>query len=85
MAEIKVSRAETSDIKVRVGQQNAVKVISSLAGAQGLSLSELSDVNVTNLLNGMVLVYNSETEKWDATLSLTPGTTQNLDINGGNF
>jgi hypothetical protein len=85
MAEIKVSRAETSDIKVRVGQQNAVKVISSLAGAQGLSLSELSDVNVTDLLNGMVLVYNSETEKWDATLSLTPGTTQNLDINGGNF
>jgi hypothetical protein len=74
-----------ADIKVRVGQQNAVKVISSLAGAQGLSLSELSDVNVTNLLNGMVLVYNSETEKWDATLSLTPGTTQNLDINGGNF
>jgi hypothetical protein len=85
MAEIKVSRAETSDIKVRVGQQNAVKVISSLAGAQGLSLSELSDVNVSNLLNGMVLVYNSETERWDATLSLTPGTTQNLDINGGNF
>ena len=74
-----------AEIKVRVGQQNAVKVVSSLAGAQGLSLSELSDVNVTNLLNGMVLVYNSETEKWDATLSLTPGTTQNLDINGGNF
>lgn len=85
MAEIKVSRAETSDIKVRVGQQNAVKIISSLAGAQGLSLSELSDVNATDLLNGMVLVYNSQTEKWDATLSLTPGTTQNLDINGGNF
>ena len=85
MAEIKVSRAETSDIKVRVGQQNAVKVVSSLAGAQGLSLSELSDVNATNLSNGMVLVYNSATSKWDATLSLTPGTTQNLDINGGNF
>jgi len=33
----------------------------------------------------MVLVYNSATRKWDATLSLTPGTTQNLDINGGNF
>ena len=74
-----------AEIKVRVGQQNAVKVVSSLAGAQGLSLSELSDVNATNLLNGMVLVYNSATRKWDATLSLTPGTTQNLDINGGNF
>jgi len=76
-----------ADIKVRVGQQNAVKVISSLAGAQGLSLSELIDVNAdpTTLLNGMVLVYNGITRKWDATLSLTPGNTQNLDINGGSF
>ena len=73
------------DIKVRVGQKNAVKVISSLAGAQGLSLAELSDVNASNLLNGMVLVYNGATKKWDATLILTPGTEQNLDINGGNF
>ena len=32
-----------------------------------------------------VLVYNSSTKKWDATLELTPGATQNLDINGGNF
>lgn len=74
-----------AEIKVRVGQQNAVKVISSLAGAQGLSLSELSDVNATNLQDGMVLVYNGSTRKWDATLTLTPGATQNLDINGGSF
>ena len=74
-----------ADIKVRVGQQPAVKVISSLAGAQGLSLSELTDVNASNLLNGMVLVYNGATQKWDAALELTPGATQNLDINGGNF
>jgi hypothetical protein len=39
----------------------------------------------TTLLNGMVLVYNGTTRKWDATLTLTPGNTQNLDINGGNF
>jgi hypothetical protein len=74
-----------SEIKVRVGQQNAIKVVSSLGGAQSASLSDLIDVNATNLLNGMVLVYNGATRKWDATLSLTPGTTQNLDINGGNF
>ena len=74
-----------ADIKVRVGQQPAVKVISSLAGAQGLSLSELSDVNASNLLNGMILVYNGATQKWDASLELTPGATQNLDINVGNF
>ena len=74
-----------ADIKIRVGQQNATKVISSLAGAQTLSLSELSDVNASSLSNGMVLVYNGVTKKFDATLELTPGATQNLDINGGNF
>ena len=74
-----------SDIKVRVGQQNATKVISSLAGAQTLSLTELSDVNASVLSNGMVLVYNGLTKKFDATLELTPGAAQNLDINGGNF
>ena len=74
-----------ADIKVRVGQQNATKVISSLAGAQTLSLTELSDVNASDLQNGMVLVYNGVTKKFDATLELTPGAAQNLDINGGNF
>ena len=74
-----------ADIKVRVGQQNATKVISSLAGAQTLSLTELSDVNAGTLQNGMVLVFNGVTKNFDATLELTPGAAQNLDINGGNF
>ena len=74
-----------ADIKVRVGQQNATKVISSLAGAQTLSLTELSDVDAGTLQNGMVLVFNGVTKKFDATLELTPGAAQNLDINGGNF
>ena len=74
-----------ANIKVRVGQQNATKVISSLAGAQTLSLTELSDVNAGTLTDGMVLVFNGTTKKFDATLELTPGATQNLDINGGNF
>jgi len=77
-----------AEIKVRVGQKNAVKVISSLAGAQALSLPELLDVDstsFTNLYDGMVLVYNASINKWQATLNLTPGNTQNLDINGGTF
>ena len=74
-----------SNIKVRVGQQNAVKVVSSLAGNVSGTLAGLSDVEVTNPQNGMVLVYDSTTAKFTATLELTPGTTQNLDINGGSF
>ena len=74
-----------AEIKVRVGQKNAVKVTSSLAGASAGSLRELSDVNVSNPQNGMVLVYNSTTQQWTGTLELTPGVTQNLDVNGGSF
>tara|TARA_Y100000004_G_scaffold45665_1_gene50125 strand:- start:3179 stop:3406 length:228 start_codon:yes stop_codon:yes gene_type:complete len=73
------------DIKVRVGQQNAIKVVSSIVGDTAGTLSGLSDVNAGTLANGMVLVYNAATNKWDATLELTPGATQNLDINGGSF
>ena len=73
------------DIKVRVGQQNAIKVVSSIVGDTAGPLSGLSDVNAGTLANGMVLVYNAATNKWDATLELTPGATQNLDINGGSF
>jgi len=75
-----------ADIRVRVGAQNAVKVVSSLAGTKDIFLGDLTDVNLPPaLLNGMVLVYNSTTSKWDATLELTPGVSQNLDINGGSF
>ena len=84
MAEIKVRVDQQPAIKVRVGQQPAIKVISSIAG-RSLSLSQLDDVNAPSLSDGMVLVYNGATAKWDATLTLTPGATQNLDINGGNF
>ena len=74
-----------AEIKVRVGQKNDVKVTSSLSVASAGSLGELSDVNVSNPQNGMVLVYNSTTQQWTGTLELTPGSTQNLDVNGGSF
>ena len=74
-----------SEIKVRVGSRNANKVISSLSGCGG-TLAGLSDVDVSGgLSNGMVLVFNAATSKFEATLELTPGATQNLNINGGSF
>ena len=54
-----------ADIKVRVGQQPAVKVLSSITGSQGGALAELSDVSISNPQNGMVLVYNSTSQKWE--------------------
>ena len=74
-----------SEIKVGVGSRNANKVISSLSGG-GDTLAGLSDVDISGgLQNGMVLVFNAATSKFEATLELTPGATQNLNINGGSF
>ena len=74
-----------AEIKVRVGSKNAIKVPATFGG-QGGSLAGLSDVDVSGgLSNGMVLVFNASTSKFEATLELTPGATQNLNINGGSF
>ena len=74
-----------ADIKVRVGSNNANKVISSISGSGG-TLGGLSDVDISGgLQNGMVLVFNAATSKFEATLELTPGASQNLNINGGSF
>ena len=62
-----------------------IKVPATFGGAGG-SLAGLSDVDISGgLSNGMVLVFNAASNKFEATLELTPGTTQNLDINGGSF
>ena len=74
-----------ADIKVRGGQKNAIKVTSSLSGSGAGTIGELSDVSISNAHYGMVFVYNSTTGKWTGRLELTPGATQNLDINGGSF
>ena len=74
-----------ADIKVRVGSRNAKKVISTISGSGG-TLGGLSDVDISGgLQNGMVLVFNAATSKFEASLELTPGATQNLNINGGSF
>ena len=46
----------------------------------------LSDVDISGgLSDGMVLVFNAATNKFEATIDLTPGASQNLNINGGSF
>ena len=71
-------------VKVRVGQQTGVKVptTSSTAGGTGASLE---DTDVSNVVNGSVLVYDANTGRWTAVNELTPGNTKNFDVNGGSF
>lgn len=51
------------------------RVIGSTSSVDGLQ-----DVDVTNKVNGSVLVYNSSTGKWTATQDL-----ENQNINGGHY
>ena len=77
-----------ADITVRVASatDNVVKVPSTFTAGGTGTLAGMSDVNFSETLqNGMVLVYNAAIGKWEATIELTPGTDQNLDINGGDF
>ena len=73
-----------ADIKVRVGQQNAIKVATTATGLSG-TLAALSDTDVSAASNGSVLVYDANTSSWVATNTLTPTNTKNLDVNGGTF
>jgi len=43
-------------------------------------LSSLPDVDITNLTDGSVLVYETTTDKWTATLDL-----EKQNINGGSY
>lgn len=45
-----------------------------------LNIGNLADVDTSAKVNGSVLVYNSSTEKWTATLDL-----ENQNINGGSY
>tara|TARA_B100001996_G_scaffold182721_1_gene139631 strand:- start:4421 stop:4654 length:234 start_codon:yes stop_codon:yes gene_type:complete len=76
-----------ADITVRVpsATDNVVKVPSTYTAGGTGTLAGMTDVSIGTLQNGMVLVYNATIGKWEASMELTPGTDQNLDINGGNF
>ena len=76
-----------ADITVRVpsATDNVVKVPSTYTAGGTGTLAGMTDVSIGTLQNGMVLVYNATIGKWEASIELTPGTDQNLDINGGDF
>ena len=77
-----------TNYSVRLGSTNAIKVRStSLIAGDTNSLGSLSDIDiVTNgLSDGMVLVYNASTGKWQSTSEITAGASRNMTINGGVF
>lgn len=52
-------------IKVRLGAENTVRVVSAVANLK-MNLTDLNDINTTTAIsNNSVLVYNSATQQWD--------------------
>lgn len=82
MADIRAKLNTENNIKIRLGSEDKIKVIPSVGAA---SLTALTDVDVSNLGDGYILVYDNNAKKWIATNILTSGEEQNLIINGGNF
>jgi len=66
MADIKV-KTNSNQITVRVGQQNAIKVVAANSSAATLNLEKLENVNdidTTNRSNNTLIMWDSLTETY---------------------
>lgn len=65
MSDIRVRTNSDNLIKVRLGADNANRVVSAVANLK-MKLSDLDDVDDSSEIpNNSVLVYNSSTEQWN--------------------
>ena len=55
-----------ANIKVRVGQRQAVKVLTTgtISGGGSNSLESLTDTDISNKQNGQLLIYESSSGRW---------------------
>jgi len=55
-----------ANIKVRVGQQPAVKVLTTgaISGGGSNSLESLTDTDISNKIDGQLLIYENSSGKW---------------------
>ena len=74
--EIVVTEVNNTVVIVRkepavVSSQSQTKiVVGGMIGPHVTTLKGLSDLDITNLTGGSLLVYNAGTEKWTATIEL---------------
>ena len=60
-------------IRVKVKSQDNLRIKSSIAPA---NTSELKDIDLTNLEDGSVLVYSTQSQKWESTRLLEKQTVE---------
>jgi hypothetical protein len=68
-----------TQFNTRISDQSRIKVTTNLRGTN--TLNSLLNVDVTDLSDGDVLVYNAATGKWTATSVLGAG----VYLDGGTF
>jgi WD40 repeat protein len=92
---ISASILSSSRTDIVISQDNKSKVISvsvpgpkgdpgTVVAGQSLNLSDLADINTTNVTDGSVLMWNTSTSNWVAKNDLTPET-GDIILSGGNF
>jgi hypothetical protein len=65
MSDIRVRTNSDNLIKVRLGADNANRVVSAVANLK-MKLSDLDDINSSSgIPNNSVLLYNSSTQEWN--------------------
>jgi hypothetical protein len=74
MSDIRVRTNSDNLIKVRLGADNANRVVSAVANLK-MKLSDLDDINTSSgIPDNSVLVYNSSTDQWDPYIFIDGGT-----------
>lgn len=75
-SEIKVVVNPNNQLSARVGDQNTIRVVSSVTSeSQNNELRDLDDVNFPqNISDGSILVYNSNIQKWETSDEIDGGT-----------
>lgn len=77
---IRVNTLNTNSVSVNTQSNNEVIAVGIQGPAGPNVLSQATDVDVTNLNHGSILVYKTNTSKWTSTTTLDA---QNME--GGEF
>lgn len=68
--------------KAKVTPQQEILVTSYSVRSNDLNLNDLGDIDISQLADGALLVYDGDTQKWQATALIEK---ENTNFNGGHF
>lgn len=78
----KVTPTSGTALKAKVTPSNEFLVTNYSVNAGNIKLGDIFDVDISNVSDGAVILYNGNREVWEATPLMN---NQNTIINGGNF